>query len=743
MKTIASILILFLMLASHCFAQPEFLSPFKVNLNKTNLISQEINSAVNDAKIIDVDLNAIRQVVERKSESITVEVPFNNSNYRVVLKRFEILTPDAKIVAGTQNGDRVIDMNNSFVIYTSDLKDKYNPLVVMSFFENDVSAVIISSGDVSVVARKDQRDINSDFIFFQQSKTTSHADFICGTESFQIPDQIIQMQKQLKPDGIDIATSTLIKTQIAIESDYDTFQRYGSVQNASKYILSLLAPVSALYIRDFNVQIISTYLRVWDTPADPYTGTTSGELLNEFRSYWNANMQAIPRNLAHYITTRPGGLGGVAWLNQLCANVNNGYGYAFSDIDGTFNNLPAYSWDIMVVAHETGHNFGSPHTHSCTWPGGIIDSCYAPEGGCYTGPPVAAVGTIMSYCHLNGSISLVKGFGPLPTQLIRQNAENAACLTPLSGFLVAMPNGGEIFRSEQTAWIVWGTSFTGNVNIDYSTNNGTTWSPIQSNVNATLRKIDWAIQYMPTITQGRVRVYEAGNTSNGDMSDSAFQIRPNLNVFSVVDPPQLYRLNVYAGDTTKVNFLFTRAGTLPEIKYKWNLSTINNSQLFTRFTNSNGADSVFSISKGTLDSIVNALGAANVGDSLRLRWNVKSYTQLDSLQTNNSFLITFVRSVIGIQTISQEIPNVFFIDQNYPNPFNPNTNIKFGLPKASLVKLTVFDVLGREVSVLVNEKLDAGVFSVDWNAGKFPSGIYFYRIEAGDFIKTAKMILVK
>ncbi|MCC7158244.1 MAG: zinc-dependent metalloprotease [Ignavibacteria bacterium] len=743
MKKITSILFLFLMLASGLFAQPAYLSPFKVNVNKTNSISKEIKSAVNDAKIIDVDLNIVKQVVEKKSESISVEVPNGISTIRLVLNRFEILAPGAKIVAGTVSGDKPVDMNNTFIVYTSNLKDKNSPLVVMTFFRNDVTAMIISSEDVAVLSRKEVTDVNSDYIFFQQSKTKANSDFKCGAESLEIPKEILEMQKNLKPGNVDNLTSQIIKTQIAVESDYETFQRYGSVENASKYILSLLAPVSAIYTRDINVQIVSTYLRVWDNINDPYNGTTSNTLLNEFRSYWNSNMTAVPRNLAHYITTRPGGLGGIAWVNQLCANVNNGYGYAFSDIDGTFNSLPAYSWDVMVVSHETGHNFGSPHTHSCTWPGGPIDSCYATEGACYTGAPIAIVGTIMSYCHLNGSISLVKGFGPLPTQLIRNNAENAPCLTPMSGFLVATPNGGEIFRSGQLITIIWGTSITGNVNIEYSSNNGTNWSTIQNGVSAILRNVDWTLPYMPTVTQGRVRVYETGNTSNGDLSDSSFQIRPNLNTFSVIDPPQLYRMNVYAGDTTKVHFTFTSAGTLPEIKYKWVLSTINNSNLFNRFSNNNGNDTMLSISKGTLDSIVTSWGAANVGDSLRLRWNVKSFTQLDSLQTNNSFLITFVRSIIGIQTISQVIPNVYFVNPNYPNPFNPTTNIKFGLPKATFVKLTVFDILGREVSVLVNEKLDAGEFSAGWNAAAFPSGVYFYRIEAGEFVKTAKMILVK
>jgi hypothetical protein len=452
-------------------------------------------------------------------------------------------------------------------------------------------------------------------------------------------------------------------------------------------------------------------------------------------------MSSVPRTIAHYITTRPGGLGGIAWVNVLCANPNSGYGYAFSDIDGTFNNLPVYSWDVMVVAHETGHNFGSPHTHSCSWPGGPIDSCYAVEGGCYTGPAIPRVGTIMSYCHLNGSIALY--FGTLPSELIRTRAESAACLNNITGFLVATPNGGEILRSGQNSVIIWGTDYVGNVNVDYTTNNGTNWSSIQSNVSSTLRTVNWSIPYIPTTIQAKVRVYQVGNEANGDMSDSVFQIRPQLNTFSVVSPPQLYSTTVSPGDTTKLHFIFTKAGTLPEIKYRWFLSTLNSSFIYSPLSNNNGGDSVFSVSKGTIDSIISTWGAVNTGDSLRVKWYVKSFTQLDSLQTNNTFLITFTRGVIGIQNISNLVPKEFYVNQNYPNPFNPVTKIKFGLPKSAYVNIKVYNILGKEVAVLAKEELKAGEFEVDWNAADYPSGIYFYRIEAGEFTRTYKMILVK
>ncbi len=81
--------------------------------------------------------------------------------------------------------------------------------------------------------------------------------------------------------------------------------------------------------------------------------------------------------------------------------------------------------------------------------------------------------------------------------------------------------------------------------------------------------------------------------------------------------------------------------------------------------------------------------------------------------------------------------------QNYPNPFNPITNIKFSLRKSSDAKIIVFDIVGKEVEVLVNQQFQPGSYEVDWNASNYPSGVYFYRLTAGDFAGTKKMILIK
>jgi photosystem II stability/assembly factor-like uncharacterized protein len=98
---------------------------------------------------------------------------------------------------------------------------------------------------------------------------------------------------------------------------------------------------------------------------------------------------------------------------------------------------------------------------------------------------------------------------------------------------------------------------------------------------------------------------------------------------------------------------------------------------------------------------------------------------------------------IGIQPISSEIPNQFSLYQNFPNPFNPTTKIKFQIAKSGDVKLVIFDVLGREAATLVNENLNPGTYEVTWDAGRYPSGVYFYRLITQDYSETKKMVFLK
>ena len=90
-----------------------------------------------------------------------------------------------------------------------------------------------------------------------------------------------------------------------------------------------------------------------------------------------------------------------------------------------------------------------------------------------------------------------------------------------------------------------------------------------------------------------------------------------------------------------------------------------------------------------------------------------------------------------------EIPVAYGLEQNYPNPFNPSTTIRYELPKASHVTLKIFNAIGQEVSTLVDEAQEAGHRSVQWNAGSVASGVYFYRLQAGNFVSMKKLLLLR
>jgi plastocyanin len=103
--------------------------------------------------------------------------------------------------------------------------------------------------------------------------------------------------------------------------------------------------------------------------------------------------------------------------------------------------------------------------------------------------------------------------------------------------------------------------------------------------------------------------------------------------------------------------------------------------------------------------------------------------------------------VIKVQTSliiqNASITSEYTLKQNYPNPFNPTTNIGFSIPKSEFVKITIYNEIGKEIKSIVNEKLNEGSYTVNYDASNLSSGVYFYKIEAGNFIEIKKMLMIK
>jgi hypothetical protein len=136
-------------------------------------------------------------------------------------------------------------------------------------------------------------------------------------------------------------------------------------------------------------------------------------------------------------------------------------------------------------------------------------------------------------------------------------------------------------------------------------------------------------------------------------------------------------------------------------------------------------------------------------DAMRA-WGINSSEILYTTDGWHTFNI--IGRITSVDDLEQQNPDEFELSQNYPNPFNPSTKIKFTIPESpllggdgtgGLVTLKVHDILGNEMTVLVNKQLPAGTYEVEFDGTELPSGIYFYQLRAGSFVETKKMLLLK
>ena len=294
-----------------------------------------------------------------------------------------------------------------------------------------------------------------DYVLFDVNDSRGDSHFSCAADDIaQEKVQKIASQKSMVLECVEIA----------IDIDKYTYDTFGDCDAAINWSLAILAGVDEIYrtSMDDMVTLQASYINIWLT-TDPYAAyvENAGSMLDALRSTWlnDATLNATNRDLVHLMTKRGNtGTGGIAWLDVLCGT----YGFGFSSyMDNTTSfNIPNYTWNLMVVGHEIGHNFGSDHTQSCVWQsqtynddngnvinffGGPIDNCVSPEGGCsltdYDGWSNQSTGTMMSYCHTVSNGITLKFHPVTINQALNPGANSASCIGDCAGTVYSCGGG--------------------------------------------------------------------------------------------------------------------------------------------------------------------------------------------------------------------------------------------------------------------------------------------------------------
>lgn len=247
-------------------------------------------------------------------------------------------------------------------------------------------------------------------VLFLLADAADPMEFECGVDEYGPRRDVMPMGMQPPLSTSNQLTDCV---EVAIDIDFHTYGTFGNdCYPAVEWALAIMAGVNTIYTEsvDALINVQASYIHVWET-TDPYDGITydANSMLDTFRLEWqnNSNLAGVQRDLVHLLTRRENtGTGGIAYLDVVCFPSYAAGLSSYLQAGNTYN-LNNYAWNLNVVGHELGHNFGSNHTHWCGWSDGPIDNCYDVEGSCVNNPQ-AQVGTMMSYCHAvaGGSVNL-------------------------------------------------------------------------------------------------------------------------------------------------------------------------------------------------------------------------------------------------------------------------------------------------------------------------------------------------
>lgn len=574
---VALLLLLFMAIPSSLIAQTE------PSENAATVLSA-------DELFVPITKNSLRKAVPVASPSaLTVEVPLQSfpkmraadhvllsrfpmpdgSTVDLDLRAFKIFADDAIILSHGADGEvrrPVPDVR----AYRGHIAGEEHSFAYMTVESAGVTGSIKRDGvEYSFTTRLNGAPQTGDRMLTIYLATDEMQDYACGLEDEDFIDDYLRGMESA-PMSMPAAMDTLL-AKLAVEIDYEAFQHYGSVEASENYVASLLTGVAAIYERDVAVTFEISYMKTWET-EDPYSPASDDAALDTFTKYWRENMDHVDRTLASLISRKPISSNrvtqGLAWVNQLCSR---SHGYAYVKLSSNNANVEGHAG---VWAHELGHNFGSPHTHSCTW-NPPIDSCYTAEPirnqpRCFSSNDIHLIlggGELMSYCHMRfGNRNVHKVFRDRTGALVRNNAEKALCMNVTSivrSLELLTPSGGEEICAGTPLTITWTATGNNDFSIYLSTNDGQSWDELLIDNLARLeRSWEWMIPSDFAVGNTyRIRIIDNKNVDLEDEMEASFTIKEG----TVITDQVLWR-NVCVGEGA---WFYVRATGAGELTYQW------------------------------------------------------------------------------------------------------------------------------------------------------------------------------
>ena len=393
-------------------------------------------SRTEDTQGMTLDAETFQDARDMRPPAMSWELHFPDLGaVTLELSEFCNLSDDFTIARSTAEGTREEHYIPSLITYEVNAASTAGQRLaqatgIVVLFEHYIQASFKLNGqqwELAPTKGPAQRDTTvEDYVLFDVAKSTATNTFSCAVEDQEREMAMIsrQQQQNLVPQCVEIG----------LDIDNFTYNTFADCYGAIDWGLGVLAGVDLVYRTELNdfITLQASYVNVWEVP-EPWAGTVNdaGTMLDQLRLEWTSSNDVLANanwDMIHLMSKRGDtGTGGIAYLGVVCSpNYACGFSSAM-DNQSDFPVIPPnFTWNLFVVAHELGHNFGSNHTHWCGWPGGpdhpdevegstgTIHDCYDSEGGCAE-TVINEQGTIMSYCHLQPAGAILE-FHPVVEQ---------------------------------------------------------------------------------------------------------------------------------------------------------------------------------------------------------------------------------------------------------------------------------------------------------------------------------------